>query len=90
MSADDNLSRSGRKRKHQQVPAVTPQYPMGYASAYSDPYGRWAGYGYSHMPYQHPVPPMAHVPGMAPGFYPPPPPPAFQEPGFQFPGPSGE
>ena len=90
MSADDNVSRSGRKRKYQQDPAATPQYPMGYAAAYSNPYGHWPGYGYPYMPYQHPVPPMAQLPGMAHGFYTPPPPPAFQEPGFQIPGPSGE
>ena len=89
MSADDNVSRSGRKRKYQQDPAATPQYPMGYAAAYSNPYGHWPGYGYPYMPYQHPIPPMAQLPGMAQGFYTPPPP-AFQEPGFQIPGPSVE
>ena len=62
MSADDNVSRSGRKRKYQQDPAATPQYPMGYAAAYSNPYGHWPGYGYPYMPYQHPVPPNGGVP----------------------------
>ena len=88
MSADDHASHPDRKRKYQQDPAATPQYPMGYGAAFSNPYGHWPGYGYPYLPYQHPVPPMAQFPGMAQGFYTPPP--AFQEPGFQFPGPSGE
>ena len=50
MSADANVSFSGRKRKYQQDPAATPQYPMGYGAAFSNPYGHWPGYGYPYMP----------------------------------------
>ena len=71
MSADDGHVPSGRKRRHQQDPVVANSIPMGYASAYADPYGRWAGYGYyPHMPFQPLHPPMAPAPGMAPGFFP--------------------
>ena len=88
MSADDNATHAQGKRKYQQDPAATPQYTMGYGAAPPYPYGHWPGYGYPYMPYQLPVPPMAQYPGMAQGFYMPPP--AFQEPGSQILGPSGE
>ena len=80
MSADSHT----KKRKYQQEPAATPQYPVGYGAAFPNPYGHWPGYGYPYVPYQFPVPPMAQFPGMAPGFFTPPPP-TFQEPGFHGP-----
>ena len=82
----DGHASTGRKRRHQQDPVVANPMPMGYASAYADPYRRWAGYGYyPHMPFQPHLPGMVPAPGMAPGFIPPPPPPEAQEMESHFP-----